>query len=203
MTNDQKELLEKCLSYFLKYGIREMSNDKLAKALGISTKTLYKYFINKEQLLEQAAQLFHKQQYEMLNSLPVAPNAAIQFYEIWEQGVAIEYDVNKAFFKDLSYYYPEVADRIEKSISKKFIRKFQELLERGILKGDLRNDIIPEVIMESIFVQYTALVRTERFKKFKLSSRQAFHHTIAVIIRGLCTSKSLQAFDSYISKKQK
>jgi len=46
------EILQTALEQFLKYGIREMSIRKLIASLGISTKTVYKYYKNKEELLE-------------------------------------------------------------------------------------------------------------------------------------------------------
>jgi len=49
----KKEILQTSLKQFLKHGIRQMSIQKLVEPLGISTKTVYKYFKNKEELLEE------------------------------------------------------------------------------------------------------------------------------------------------------
>ena len=66
----KNEILQTSLQYFLKHGIRKMSNDKLVEILGISTKTLYKYFKNKEDLLEQSLNYYYAQQYELLKKMP-------------------------------------------------------------------------------------------------------------------------------------
>lgn len=88
-----------------------MSVQKLIEPLGISTKTVYKYFKNKEELLEEALHLYHAQQYEMLENLSVDQNAATLFFDIWYKSIEIEYKVNKAFFHDLHYYYPELGKK--------------------------------------------------------------------------------------------
>lgn len=200
MEEVKNEILKSCLGYFLQHGIRKMSNDKLAGLLGISTKTFYKYFENKEQLLEEASHLFHKQQYQMLENLPTEQNAACQFFDIWRGGVEMEYKVNKAFFQDLHYYYPKTAEKVESAIGKKFKQQFLLIIRRGIKEGDFCENIIPEVTLEGIFALYTALVRTGHFEKFRLSSLDALLNTIALYIRGFCTYKGLQQLDKHIQK---
>ncbi len=197
----KNKILNSSLKYFLQHGIRNMSNDKLAALLGISTKTFYKHFKNKEHLLEEATQLFHSQQYQMLERLPTEISAPCLFFDLWHGGVEIEYKVNKAFFHDLHYYYPRVAKKVESSISKKFKKQFLKIIQRGIEEGDFSRDIIPEVALEGILVFYSSLVRTEHFKKFRLSSSQAFLNTLAIYIRGLCTKRGLQFLDDHISKR--
>lgn len=201
MENQKDQILKTCLDHFLKHGIRTMSNSKLAPMLGVSTKTLYKYFKNKEHLLEEATQLFHSQQYKMLEGLPTDGSAACLFYDLWLQGVAIEYSVNKAFFEDLHYYYPGLAKKVESEIGEKFQYQFLAIIKRGMAQGDFRETINPELALEGIFALYENLVRTERFKKFKLTSEEAFFNTLAIYIRGLCTKESLEVLDNHISSK--
>jgi AcrR family transcriptional regulator len=201
MNNIKDTILNASLKYYLQYGIRNMSNDKLAARLGISTKTFYKYFKSKQKLLEEATQLFHSQQYRMLENLPAETNAACLLFDLWRGGVEIEYKVNKAFFDDLHYYYPQVAKKVESSISKKFTTQFLKIIRRGIDDGDFRSEIIPEVALEGILVFYSSLVRTEHFKRFRLSSSQAFHNTLAIYIRGLCTKEGLQSLDDHLARK--
>lgn len=198
MEDTKTNILHSSLQYFLQYGIRNMSNDKLAARLGISTKTFYKYFKNKEKLLEEATQLFHAQQYQMLENLSTQTNAACLFFDLWRGGVEIEFKINKAFFNDLHYYYPRVATKVESSIRKKFTTQFLKIIRRGIDEGDFRGDLKPEVALEGILVFYTSLVRTDHFKKFKLSAEQAFHNTIAIHVRGLCTEKGLKSLDNHL-----
>jgi AcrR family transcriptional regulator len=92
----KQEILQTSLKQFLKYGIRDMSIMKLIEPLGISTKTVYRYFKNKEELLEEALHLYHSQQYESLENFPIEQNQACLFFDLWHRAVEIEYRVNKA-----------------------------------------------------------------------------------------------------------
>src|SRR4029078_10891791 len=112
------EILQTALRQFLKYGIREMSIQKLVAPLGISTKTVYKYFENKEQLLEEALSLYYLQQYGLLQTFGNDKNVVCLLFDIWYIGIETECKVNKVFFQDLNYYYPELEKKVEATISK-------------------------------------------------------------------------------------
>ena len=49
----REELLENISELFLKYGLRSTSMDDICSHLKISKKTLYQYFSNKDDLVEQ------------------------------------------------------------------------------------------------------------------------------------------------------
>ena len=198
----KEEILQKCLKLFLKHGIREMSNQKLVEWLGISTKTLYKYFKNKKELLEEVLHLYHRMQYEILENLPVEQNAACLFFDVWQIAVETEYKVNKVFYEDLHYYYPELEKKVEKAISKKFEQFFLSIIHKGIEQGSFRKDILPEVALRSVLVLHRAAVRTEQFKSFRLSAKDLLLNTTVNYVRGICTEKGILALDEHIRTYQ-
>ena len=104
----KEKILQTSLEQFLKFGIRKMSIQKLVSPLGISTKTVYKYFKNKEELLKEVLNLHYNQQYQLLEKLSENQNAVTLFYDIWHQAVLREFGINNIFFRDLHYYYPEL-----------------------------------------------------------------------------------------------
>src|SRR5947207_2030130 len=140
----KNEILLTSLGYFLKHGIRKMSNDKLVEQLGISTKTLYKYFQNKEDLLEQALDFYYTQQYEELKKMRADKGAACLLFDIWYTAIVAGNKINNVFYKDLHYYYPELGRKSEVAVTKKFSQQFLLIIQRGIEEGSFRKDIIPE-----------------------------------------------------------
>jgi AcrR family transcriptional regulator len=175
-----------------------MSNQRLVESLGISTKTVYKYFTNKEELLEEILHLYHGKQYEMLKNLPVEQNVACLFFDVWQIAVETEYKVNKIFYQDLHYYYPELEKKVNAVIGKRFEAHFLSILHKGIKQGAFRKDIIPEVVLQSVFVLLRAAVQTDKFEKFDLSATDLLLNTIGNYIRGLCSEKGMQALDAHI-----
>jgi AcrR family transcriptional regulator len=174
--------------------------NKLVELLGISTKTLYKHFTNKEELLEEVLYLYHNMQFEKLRNLPTIQNAACLFFDVWQLAVETEHKVNKVFYDDLSYYYPELEKKVEKAIGKKFEIFFLSIIQRGIEEHSFRKDITAEVALQSLLVLHRAAVRDEKFKKFRISANDLLLDTTAVYIRGLCTDKGIHALDKHIKR---
>jgi AcrR family transcriptional regulator len=192
------KILQKALEQFLQFGTREISNMKLVEMLGVSTKTLYKYFKNKEELLEQALYLYHDQQYRYLDSLSVDKNGACSFFDVWHYALEIEYQVNHKFFDDLHRYYPEVANKVETAIDEKFRDKFLYIIKIGIKDGSFQKDIKPMVVLDTVFFLHAGIVRTEKFKKYQLSSLEIFLNTIVIYIRGLCSEEGISHLQEHI-----
>jgi len=193
------EILQTSLRQFLKYGIQKMSIQKLVAPLSISTKTVYKYFKNKEELLEEAVKLFFSQQYELLEDNAVNQGAVTLLVDIWSKGIEMESKVNKTFFHELYYYYPELGDRMDAVNGKRFWKQFLYIIQRGIDEGVFRNDINSEVVLEGISILYVSIVRTDQFKKFRISSYDIMLNTIIPCVRGICTAKGTRELDQYIA----
>jgi AcrR family transcriptional regulator len=194
----KEEILQTSLKQFLKYGIRDMSIQRLIEPLGISTKTVYKYFKNKEELLEETLSLFHAQHRETWKSKAAIQSAVILFFDIWHTGIELEYNVNKAFFKDLHYYYPELLRKKEAELDKEYTQQFIQVIHKGIKQGVFQKAINPEIIFMGITVLYQAIVREDQFKKYRVSSNEILLNTLALYIRGFCTEKGIKELDNHL-----
>jgi AcrR family transcriptional regulator len=190
-------ILQIALKQFLKYGIRKMSIKKLIVPLGISTKTVYKYFKNKEELLEAVLKLHYTQQYHLLENHSADQNVVPLIIDIWYMAAENEYSVNNKFFHDLHYYYPELERKTEAATGQKIWKQIQQIVHKGIKEGVFKKDIYPEVVLEGIAVLYDHVARTGQFKRFRVSPYEIFLNTIALYIRGFCTRKGIKELDKH------
>jgi AcrR family transcriptional regulator len=198
----KEQILHTALKQFLQFGIREMSIQRLVEPIGISTKTFYKFFKNKEQLLEEALHLFYQQQQEMWRQRSVGQNTITLFFDIWRWAADNEFRVNKALYQDLNHYYPELKEKIELSEGEIFFRQFTQIIQKGIEEGVFEASITPEVILSSIVVLYVAAVREEQFKRFHLSQFDLLLNTVAVYIRGFSTQKGIEELEQHLQAIQ-
>jgi AcrR family transcriptional regulator len=192
------EIIETSLKQFLKYGIREVSIQKLIEPLAISTKTVYKYFENKEQLLEEALLLYYDQQYELLQDLSSKNNTIQLFLDIWYVAVEREYKVSSIFFEDLQYYYPQVKAKVEVAIAEKFTNQFIQIVQGGIQEGLFREDVEPAVAVQGVYVLLTGITRENQFKEVRVPLLTILTNTIVLLIRGMCTKKGIEKLDLHI-----
>lgn len=194
----REEILQTALEQFLKHGIRRMSIPKLISILGISSKTVYKYYKNKEELLEEVMNLHYTHLFQQLKDRSSEERAVPLLLDIWYKSIEREYNVNNIFYKDLHYYYPELERRIEKKMSGDFWKQFLLIVRGGIEEGVFKKKIDPEVTLEGISVLYNAVAHTEQFKKFRMSPYKIFLNTVALYMRGFCTSKGITELDDHI-----
>ncbi len=192
------KIIETSLKQFLKYGIRKISVQKLVAPMCISTKTVYKYFENKEDLLAEALRLYYEQQQGLMEQFFEGKQTVPLLFDMWYGGIENECKVNKTFFEDLNYYYPELERKIEATISKKIWKQFAKIIQQGIKEGVFREDLDPEIFLEGIAVLYTALARKGQFKKFHAQTNTLFLNTIAVYIRGFCTYEGIRQLDEHV-----
>jgi AcrR family transcriptional regulator len=199
--NDVKDkILHAALEHFLKYGIREMAVQKLSASLKISTKTFYRYYRNKEELLEDVLQLSYEQQFELLEKLSAEKEVVPLFVDIWYHAFEREHYVNKRFFRDLHHYYPELERKTEEEVADKFWKKIRQIILKGQEEGVFQAEIHPDAALEGIAVLYGDVARTDRFVKLNLPPFDIFLNTIILYIRGLCTEKGVRELENYMKK---
>jgi AcrR family transcriptional regulator len=193
----KEDIVKASLQHFLIYGIRKMTLKEIIAPLGISTKTVYKYFENKEALLEECLELHYGTVHnDMIALMSTLSNPVWLISQFYIKAVELDFKINNLFYHDLNYYYPELQDKI---INKEFKAAGGELLnafKSGVEQGYFRNDISLEVIQEGLSVLYRALTRTNQFEKFNVSPFELAHNTIAIFLRGICTERGLHAIDT-------
>jgi len=191
----KSEIIETSLQQFLTHGIRKMTVKEIIAPLGISTKTVYKYFANKEALLEECLDLHYSRMHSALADPTEYSSPVIFLFQSFIKGFELDFKVNDVFYHDLNYYYPELQDKIisknSATLGGPLIKAFQD----GIQQGYIRSNLSTEVFFEGIGVLYSSLTRTSRFLKFGLSPFELAANTMEVYLRGLCTQKGLKEID--------
>lgn len=144
--NNREKLIARISDLFLRYGLRSTSMDDLAMQLKMSKKTLYQYFANKEDLVEQVV-LYRRQvrdrstaPRQLFRQNPVEIMFAIKAFLV--------NDINKKYTSnhyDLRKYYPEIYKRLYDE-DEAFLQRFMHsLMEEGVNKGFFREDVDMEM----------------------------------------------------------
>jgi AcrR family transcriptional regulator len=189
----KQDIINISLAGFLKNGIRKMTVQKLVTPIGISTKTVYKWFDDKEALLKEC--LIHHYASllkDFLSRRELYPNAVAALDDIWKQAIETDFGVNKVFYHDLNYYYPALQDLIIRKYDDKISTSVIKLIQWGMDEGYFRKDLQPEIIFETMKVLYSSLTRSDQFRKFRLDPRALAKQTIHIYIRGICTNRGLK-----------
>ena len=195
----KKKILNAALAEFLTHGMRDTSIQKLADILGISTKTFYKFFKNKQQILEEAIDIWLGNQYKKLSQWPDAQNAVCRLFDICFSMAYTYFNANPVFFHDVNYYFPALAEKMDVTNNQILGNELTRIIKTGMKEGTIRPDIIPDVALKGIFVLHNAITREEAFRNLGFSVNILLLNTLNIFIKGICTNDGLRILDEYIA----
>jgi AcrR family transcriptional regulator len=193
----KEKIIEVSLERFLQYGIRSMTIKKLVEPLGISTKTVYKYFGSKEKLLEECLRVLYDGYFnEFTVILDRKDNPVITLLSLFRSGLTKDFGVTHNFFHDLNYYYPELQNAAINRTRNNYSSLIIPLIKTGIQDGYFYKFIIPEIALNGIATLYATITRSEEYKQYDRSPYELFKNLVEVYIRGMCTEKGIKEIEN-------
>ena len=136
------KIINKAKEMFLRLGFKSITMDDIACEMCISKKTIYKYFSNKELLIEESTQLVHKEVHETINSIVAKNyNAIEENFEIRRMYKEMFKSTETSPLYQLKRHYPEVYNKVLGSQIEICECCFRDNILKGISEGLYRNDI--------------------------------------------------------------
>ena len=136
------KIITKAKDMFLKLGFKSITMDDIAGEMCISKKTIYKYFANKELLIEQSVQIIHKEVHEIIHDV-ISEN-----YNAIEENFEIRRTFDDMFkssetspIYQLKKHYPEIYNNALKFQTNECDFCFRQNIEKGIAQGLYRKGI--------------------------------------------------------------
>jgi AcrR family transcriptional regulator len=195
------KIIEVALARFLQFGIRSMTINKLVEPLGISTKTVYKYFESKEELLKECISVFYTGLYNEFSAiLKSNENPVVILLSVFRGTLAKDFGVNRDFFHDLNHYYPSLQNAAISRRKGKLGELIMPVMWKGVSEGYFNSDLRPDIAMAGIEVLYSSITRSDRYKQFKTSPNVLFNNLVEVFVRGMCTEKGLKEIENQYNK---
>ncbi len=197
---EQRErILEEATEQFFRYGIRNVTMDEIAAALGISKRTVYEIFKDKTELVVSCLQeLSRKQELKNDEIISVTGNVIETIFLFMQEGIKVMNSINHVFFSDLKKYYPKIAKTIhEKNIQNSYNLTYK-LLYKGLNEGLFRKDInIP--IVSRLFHEQMNMISDEKiFPRDEFNHTEVFQSLVINFMRGISTSQGIEMIDNII-----
>lgn len=147
MDEHVKNLVEKVSELYMRYGIKSVTMDDVARHLGISKKTLYLYVKDKKELVELSVNHHLEKNIEAEKNLRDKKLSAIdELLEVYRFAGEMIKDVNPSYQYDLQKYYPYLCDRFNQFKRENLFEIIKGNLIRGISEGVYRKEINVDII---------------------------------------------------------
>jgi hypothetical protein len=177
------KIIVKAGELFLNLGFKSVTMDDIANELGISKKTLYKYFSNKHSLVEETTIAMHDSCFfaiEMVEGQGF--NAIKENFEIKKMFKEMFKNASSSPIYQLKKYYPKIHEKTMKKEMVLFSECLKGNLEKGIEQGFYRDDFNIELYTQFYFSLVFSIHENtlENHKIPKLEQEVLIYHTRAI-----------------------
>ncbi|WP_436938033.1 TetR/AcrR family transcriptional regulator [Staphylococcus xylosus] len=172
-TETRNKLILKLIPIVRKKGFQTLRMEDIAKYMGISKATMYKYFTSKEEIIKIVVDSF----VNYINELTIQPfdtvqSFGIKFRELFEQSILLGAYVSDIFVKELKVTYPHLYEILKEAMKKREVQ-ISKFYNEGKSQG-IFNDINERLI----FLQKDVLIREILDTKFLISNDMTLNQAL-------------------------
>ena len=201
--NIKEKILEEAQKLLWKYGVRTITMDDIARRLGISKKTIYQHFSDKEDIVYQVTSYHLDNEICEVDKLMEAATNPVEEMLLVSDMMRRHADaVNTSLLVDVKRYYPKAWAVFLEHKENRIIKDITASLKRGIEQGLYRADINPET-MARLRVELIQLGFDDRVfphtNDVMVLQDQLLHH----FVRGILTDTGFVAYNHSVDKFRK
>ena len=186
----REKIIAKADELFRLYGVKSITMDEIARELGMSKKTIYQYFKDKDEIVYEATQ--HILDHDMREFEGIQKEASNSIEELLMISKCLRKNfenMNPAILFDLKRFYPRAWDLFI-DVKENFFKESVKLtLRRGITEGYFRNVIDVEILtilrLEQVQMSFDPRIFPKDKFDFKEVQMQFFDH----FVNGIMTEK--------------
>jgi AcrR family transcriptional regulator len=135
-------IIEGSAELFRMYGIKSVTMDSIAGHFGMSKRTIYELFSDKDELLMAVlARMAQEQKVLAKRVLDESENSLVAIFRMFEINRTIFQSMSPAFQSDLKKYHYDILIMNSNNIELPDYRNNFQIIEKGIMEGLFRKDI--------------------------------------------------------------
>lgn len=201
----QEKIVKHVSQMVLSMGVKSVRMDDVASSLGMSKRTLYELFGDKEELLYQSVVYVmvkrNKQLFAQVKKCENMLETLLTSLRIFT-GVGHIDDKEKRLAFNLKKFYPNVYERLQRFQSESSLAGLQYALDRCLEEGYI-DPVVDVELMARLFFSSTAIYMYDMNITLPehISREEAFGAMVINFLRGLATVKGLQVIDEIIARE--
>jgi AcrR family transcriptional regulator len=199
----ENRILLKTRELVVRNGARYVTMDVLANELGISKKTIYQFYADKDALISAVIDFeLEEQTLRLKNSQAMAENAVHEMFMLLENIQTIFQNMNPLTISELAKYHVGAFMKIEEHKNVFMHGVIISNLKRGVEQGVYRADIDPEILaayrLETGFIAFNPAVFPLNKNDIGKVNVQIMEH----FIYGVMSPKGLELMEKYKKEKR-
>lgn len=204
MSDQKQDIVVTAFKQFKQFGFKSVTMDDIARSAGVSKKTLYELFEDKDELvLESVKFMLNDNQCQTEDIFKSSKNAIEQIINILIIMEKMVRGMNLVCYVDLQRHYPDAYKYLTKHKETYLFQTISDNLKQGIAEGLYRDDIDIEIIsrfrMESALIVFQNNVFPQENYDIVKVNTQIF----ANYMYGISSLKGHKLITSYLNKMSK
>jgi AcrR family transcriptional regulator len=189
---------QKAHDLFMQYGLRSVSMDDIASSMGISKKTIYQYYADKDELVDAVLDAEFKRnegicEYDRQHS----KNAIHEIFMAMDMVVEMFSSMNPSLIFDMQKYYPKAFEKFHQHKNGYLFNLIRENILRGIseelYRPGLKVEIIARYRVENIMIAFNPGFHT----KMKYNLAEIEEEFIIHFLFGMASPKGYKMIEKY------
>ncbi|MDO9001708.1 MAG: TetR/AcrR family transcriptional regulator [Bacteroidota bacterium] len=194
----QEKILKTSLDLFFKYGIKRVTMDEIAKELGMSKKTIYQYYKEKDDLVNQLFEIeLHKHQKKFEDVYSQAKNPIHEIMLISDNMREMMQNINPIFFLDLQKFHPIAFKQFQAFKENCAFKDILRNIKKGKEEGYYMAEIDEEFVARYRLAQIDILMFGNHFSFDKISFTKSHELILDMFVYGICTVKGHKLINNY------
>lgn len=198
----EHKIIEKATEMYLTLGFKSVTMDDIASGMGISKKTIYQHFENKNDLVEAVTMnLFETISCGIDEILTLEKNPIEELFLIKDFVLKNLKNESTSPIYQLQKYYPQIHKTLMSRQFEKMGDCVVDNLKKGMGQDLFRDDINIELIARFYFAGMTSIKDAELFNPIQFSTKEVQEAYLEYHLRGICTTKGISVLEQLLINK--
>jgi len=200
--NVADKILEEARGLFLQFGLKTVSMDDIARSVGVSKKTIYQHYKDKNSIIAKVVKThFQRQKHLIEETTTDTENCIEELYEMSKCMRMTVESVNPAVMYDLERFYPKMFKEFIKFKHEFILEHIKNSLVRGMKEGYFRDDIDVDIIATLRMAQVQLSFDPEIYPKDKFDFQEVHQQLFRHFALGLLTDNGRVLFKHYFDEE--
>lgn len=200
----KERIKQKSHDLFMQYGVRSVTMDEIALQMGVSKKTIYQYYADKDELVDAVmVDIINYNQDCCLKDRQSAKDAIHEVFLAIDMMQEMFQNMNPTILFELEKYYPKSFEKFKQHKYSFLYKVLKENIERGIseelYRSELDLDIMIKLRLETMMMPFNQIL----FPKSKYSLIKVETEFTTNFLFGLATIKGHKLITKYQQDRSK
>ena len=197
----RERIVAECSQMLMSVGPASMTMDDVARACGISKRTLYETFPDKRTLIGECIHREHEAKNAQLKEIfSTSSNCFEAMFRVYQRARKMYEATSVAFINDIKRLYPDIFEKHVEN-EKNVITGIASVLRQAQEEGLVIKRINPEIAAFLFSQSMRALHENTNGSKYGFKEEDLFDHVFVSFLRGVATIKGIEMIE-YLEQQQ-